>query len=100
MNTIMPAFNPMPRYDGSLGHVGLVPHPGEIARIERVNKHRLELWALLHTVQQVEKAQPKIVERVTESDTGWLPPLTYTMNGKTSWSSHPLRTGLILHEVV
>jgi hypothetical protein len=97
MNTIMPAFNPVPHYDGSLG---LIPHPGEVARIARVNKHRLELWAQLQKVQPVEKVQPKIVEKVTESDAGWLPPLTYTMNGVTSWGSHPLRTGLILHEVV
>ena len=91
MNTITPSFNPMPRYDGSLG---LIPHPGEIARINRVNKHRAELW------NQIQKVPPKVVERVTESDACWLPPITYTMNGVVSWGTHPLRVGLIVNETV
>ena len=89
MNTIMPTFIHPPIYGYT--HQTGAPTPSEAAHINRINKLRAEIVAA---------PKQQAVEKVTESDAGWLPPLTYTMNGETSWSFHPLRTGLVIHEVV
>ena len=39
--------------------VALVPHPGEVARIERVNARRLELWAQVKTPQKIVRVSVK-----------------------------------------